>query len=200
MSLLNVVVGDGIAWLCVDTNSRSVAGDHSFQQSKMVSLAHHSAVIACRGELSFLAHVFLNCFLTPEQDFDSLLESWRRRLAEATAGYLQMAEANKWEAAAVGHEVVLLGWSNTRGQPVCLAARRQSAKDEFETTEVTCRIAPAPGRKVSNLSNLSEMEALARDQVHAVRRDNPGEPIGGKLLLAEVSRGKVAFRELATLD
>lgn len=200
MSLLNVVIGDGIAWLCVDTNSRSVASDQNFPQSKLVSLAHYNAVVACRGELSFLAHVFVNCFLAPESGFDGLLHSWRRRLAEATANYLQMANANQFDAGAVGHEVVLLGWSQSRGKPVCLAASRRSTNDEFDVEEVTCRLAPDPGREVLDLSDLSAMELLARDQVRTVRRENPGEPIGGKLLLAEVTRGKTILRELADLD
>jgi hypothetical protein len=200
MSLLNVVVGDGVGWLCVDTNSQFIADGRYLHQSKMVSLAHLNAVVACRGELNFLAHMFLNCFLTPADEFDSLLDSWSRRLTEATANYLQQAEAMQFDAGAVGHEVLLLGWSNARGQLVCLAACRESTKDEFDVVEVKCRIAPDPGRSVSDLSSLSAMEVLARDQVRTIRRDSPSEPIGGRLLLAEVTRRQTVFRELVSLD
>ena len=200
MSLMNVVVGDGIGWLCVDTTSQNLAQGTYFQQSKMVQLAHHNAVIAIRGELSFLAHTFLNCFLAPADDFDALLESWPRRLTEATNNYIQQAQAMKFDAAALGHEVVLLGWSNARARPVCLAAHRKSTADAFDLSETNCRVAPDPGRSVTNLSSLAAMEALARDQVRMVRRENPDEPIGGRLLLAEVTCAGTMIRELAKLE
>ena len=66
--------------------------------------------------------------------------------------------------------------------------------------EVACRIAPGTGGEVTDLSSLPAMVALAREQVRAVRRDHPGEPIGGRLLLAEVTRTGTAVRELAKLD
>lgn len=200
MSLLNVVVGDDVGWLCVDTTCKDFAAGHYFEQSKMLLLAHRNAVVACRGEQVFLAHVFLNCFMSQTDSFDAVVATWPDLLAEARAGYLRQAEAMQLSVPAMGHEIVLLGWSGKQDRPVCIAASRQSDSEDFEVEEVAYRIAPGTGGKVTDLSSLPEMVALAREQVLAVRRDHPGEPIGGRLLLAEVTRAGTMIRELARLD
>jgi hypothetical protein len=200
MSLLNVVVGDEIAWLCVDTTSQVIADGRCIHSSKMIHFPHINAVVACRGELSFLANIFLSCFFDPVHDFDSLLQVWPKRLIDATEDYLHRAKESAFDVSLVGHEVILLGWSNARSRPVCLASRRQSASEIFESMEVNCRLAPNPGQSLFDFSSLASLEEVARAQVHAVRVSNSGDPIGGKLLLAELTAKRTLFSEIALLD
>lgn len=200
MSLLNVVIGGDVGWLCVDTMSRDFEDGRYFEQSKMVLLAHQNAVVACRGEQVFLAHVFLNCFMSRTESFDEITAIWPDLLADARTGYLRQAEAMGMAVPGMGHEIVLLGWSGRRDRPLCLVARRESDSEAFDVQEVTCRLAPGTSGKFTDFSSLSTMVALAREQVLAVRRDYPGEPIGGRLLLAEVTREGTVIRELARLD
>lgn len=204
MSLLNFAVQEDVGLLCVDTTTRSDDGSYS-ERSKMLHLGHINGVVACRGDIKFLAVLFTGLGFDPPTDFDALLETWPQRLATATEPYLQYVKQPAPGADPVPCFVALLGWSHSHGRPVCHTAVRGSAAEPFKVKAACCSVGPIPDCPVPNLTAMQlpdavrAMDALVREQVSKVRRDLPGAPIGGRLLLAEVTREGTSIRELATL-
>lgn len=204
MSLLNLAVQKEVGLLCVDTTTQSEDGSYC-ERSKMLHLGHINGVVACRGDIHFLVFLFAGLGIEPPTDFDALLESWPRRLAAATEPYLQQVRQPAPSADPVGCFVALLGWSRARGRPVCHKAERESASDPFEIETANCSVGPVPDYPPLDLTVMQvpdairTMEALAYDQVRKMRRERPSYPIGGRLLLAEVTREGTSIRELATL-
>lgn len=200
MSLLNVVVGKEVGWMCVDTTTWRVEDRRCSQQSKMLPLVHVNAVVGCRGDITFLSSVFYAFMDMPAEDFDGLAQSWSQRLEAAMRCYEKRANVENFDPHAMGSHIALLGWSNARGHPLGLVALRQDGRDSFDIGEMTgpC-LGPHPGHEVPSVPTLQAMESLSREQVSKMRHDFPGAPIGGRLLLAEVTRECTSIRQLATL-
>jgi len=200
VTLLNVTVREDVGWMCMDTMTLGEKDRDLFQQSKMLPLVHVNAVFGCRGDLQFLWFLFPTCCLMRVTDFDELLNAWPECLAQATLGYFQQSGRTGFDVIGSEQNVALLGWSNSRERPVCLTAVRTPGRNSFDVAEaIVPFVAPDPGHAVPCVPTLLAMESLAREQVSKVRHDFPGAPIGGRLLLAEVTRKGTSIRELATL-
>lgn len=201
MSLLNVVVRNNVGWMCVDTQTRIEEDGRFSTQSKMLPLVHVNAVVGCRGDITFLPAIFHAFMDEPVGDFDALAEVWSDRLNVAMECYRNRAEKEGFDPHKIGSHVALVGWSSARGKPFGLVALRDDGADSFRVGEITGRpcIGPNPGHDVPHITNLDAMKALAREQVRKMRREHPGEPIGGRLLLAEVWRARMKISELAML-
>lgn len=200
MSLLNVVVREEVGWMCVDTTTLFVEDGIRSEQSKMLPLVHVNAVVGCRGDISFLSSLFHAFMDVPAKDFDGLAQSWPQHLEVAMRHYEKRANVENFDPHALGSHVALLGWSNARRHPLGMVALRQDGRDSFDVGEIaTPCFGPDPGHAVPVVADLKAMHALAREQVSKVRREHPGEPIGGRLLLAEITREGTSIRELATL-
>lgn len=199
MSLLNIIVGDDVAWVAFDTDGISLRENRHYPWSKAVPIVHANVLLACRGERNFLTHTFFQGFLRDgPTNFDSFAGIFEDMLRAAAESYAQQAAQAGVDAASIGLEIVMVGWSESQNRPVCLAASRSPNTLAFEIKETRCRI--APGVPCSDLSSIAAVADLARKQVFAMRSSQPNEPIGGNLMLAEITRLGMSFKTICQLS
>lgn len=198
MSLLNIVVGEGVAWAAFDTDGLSLEDGNHYPWSKAVPLVHANTLICGRGERMFLMHVVLGMMVTNGiVDFDSAAEHFPTVLQMAGGSYAQQAAAAGIDVSRFGLEMNIVGWSERRNAPAVLAGIRKPNAASFEIRETRCIVAPAAD--VASLSTEQEMVALARRQVAAYRVEHADQPIGVDLILAEITRAGMGFRKIADL-
>lgn len=202
MSLLNIVVGEQLAWAAFDTQGKSIEdGPKYWRWSKAIPLVHANCLLCCRGERLFFAQAFLNLLGTNGfDDFDTIEARFPEVLNASLRDYIAYTKHLGVNISSVGNEICLLGWSETRGRPCLIASHRSPGATAFEINESRCRVAPAvESSLLGDLSTVPAMIRLAREQVASFRSQAPDEPIGGELIIAEITRAGMSFRKIADL-
>lgn len=216
MSLLNVYLAAHRALVGVDTACGAMPGDAVAQWvaraapgqqmpphvSKLFPIVHADAVIAARG-----AHTFLLDVIGPAAACGSVdeLEDMLPKIIEAA----DLAHANRCKyfglPADVTHaaqELVLVGWSAREGGMIATVFERKAGqRSAFTVDQVEAWAAPwetSYGQAIEPRTD-HDMLQLARAQVSHFRRDHPGAPIGGRLIVAEVTRDAIAIRQAGEL-
>jgi hypothetical protein len=205
MSLLNVVLQRQEAYVAVDTRFLSLSGSGFFEGTKMLILPHANVVFASRGERTFLHWVF-NWFLMTLETFD--FDGIERVLPQVLQAQFEIyAEKCKADAIESKHyaeiELVVVGWSQSEQHMICLTVLRKLGDDQFSVNRMkTGHIAPAFTEDLSSITVASQagyMSAVARAQTRQAKRDSPGQPVGGRLLMATVTKDKVTVETIARL-
>jgi len=196
MSLLNVWVSHATARVVVDTEGRTDEGEY-FELSKMVALPHANAVIAGRGINTFLAMVVEALQLRKAPSFDAMAEQMPAVLQTVT-GYLKTQSDIPHEVIH-DQEIVLVGWSNWLMRMNAIAYASKTAAGFVETEFSKMYYSPwldSWGVRLFAATN-EQARVFSQEQiVHALALD-PTAPIGGRLLLAELTRDDCRISTLA---
>lgn len=206
MSLLNVFVSPSRVLISVDTHAFSPHGSGNYEISKLIPLAHANTIIAARGVNTFLLEAFARCFLLQRADCDrinawlpdAIDEIWKRVAALAAQGGLA-AEALG------GCDLVVGGWSASLSAMSAVRYAREPNASSFVVVPIhSCMIAPKIDWKCHDHDrapdSLALMQGIARSQVNHILATEPGQPIGGRLLVAEITRDGISIRNLGKLD
>lgn len=201
MSLLNVVLEDKAAFVAVDTEFRGVASGSFFHGDKMLILPSAGAVFASRGERTFLHWVF-NWYLTALQthDFDAIKGNL---LQVARAQFAAYREQCKAHAVPADHfeniQLVVVGYSEQDEQFIGLNVTRRSGDPDFMLKRMeTGIVSPEFKRDLTGLrvpDRHAWLLEVARAQVAEVKAEDPDSPIGGRLLVAHLSRREIIVRD-----
>lgn len=211
MSLLNVWVEHERALVGVDTHAMHLGPNGQplvvngfpagarFETSKMIPLVHLNAVLAVRGTAALLVHVFMHCNLKPRQGLDEIFRDLPLILDQSFPELKRVPGA-----VAAGQEVLLVGWSRQAGRMRALMLKQEPTRDAFVPNEVEeLWIGPwdddvqgAPVDPSDDRSMAELMQAQRRD----ARERFPELPIGGRALIADLSRDGMSFREVADLE
>lgn len=205
MSLLNVFVSPSRVLVSVDTNAISPHGNGNYEISKLIPLAHANTVLAARGVNTFLLEVFAGCFLLPRADCDrinawlpgAIDEIWKRVAALAAQGGLA-------ENILGGCDLLVAGWSPSLSAMSAVRYAREPNAHAFTIDPIhACMIAPKIDWKCHEPDRapdgLTLMQGIARNQVDHILAAEPGQPIGGRLLVAEITRDGIAIRNMGKL-
>lgn len=206
MSILNFSCTPQRVLLAVDTLGLLPSG-RQVEATKLVPLAHLNVLIAGRGRQGFFHSAVARCLSTDWPSFDALLE---------VAPSMVIADAVKAEAhfsaLPVENELVIAGWSDARERMVArrffvdLAGSIAWADKAWSLAPGECfDEATAPG-----WTNVETMIAAARLQVlHAQQTwrssalfaamGGDAPPIGGRLLMAELTRDRLTIECVAEL-
>ncbi|WP_157480827.1 MULTISPECIES: hypothetical protein [unclassified Lysobacter] len=201
MSILNVQLTRHVALIASDTAGRLQDGGSS-DWSKLHYLAHANTVIAGRGERLLLFNVLAqSSFANGVQDFDTLLFGMQKRVDSVLTTYLGIADK------AVLHpgltEVAVVGWSAYRGRMTAFLYRMNPVSDTVAISEINpSLLAPNGGwEDVDAPEDSAAMVELARDQVRHTRETfGPDAVIGGRLVIAELTRSGVSIATVGSLD
>lgn len=201
MSLLNVWVSSELALVAVDTQAE-IGGGACLDVSKLIAFPAQKLVLACRGDL-LLFNALLAFVHGSGAEIDALAGSLPV-MADHTV--TQMTQSM---AAPIGgyrfHEAefALVGWSEERRRVAGVAVVRMPGESRFTASEIDpWRIGPNAGwSSLPAMPDCAEnMEAIAREQVRYMRTHHPAAPMGGRLLLAEISSDGVTLSQLASLS
>lgn len=171
--------------------------------SKLWPIAHAGAVIACRGTALFGLEVFCAASMLPSVDAieDSMGELLSRISAANDARHA--AAQMPHEIRYAKQEIALVGWSQREGAMIATVWERAAGPGQsFEVDQVDRFTAPWEtewGEAIEPRTD-HDMLQLARAQVPRFRAAHPGAPIGGRLIVAEVTRGAVAVREVGRIQ
>lgn len=196
MSILNIHVSPMVARVYVDTLvDRSGTYQHG---EKMVVLPQANLVIAGRGDLVLLAHLAASLANLSPAGYDAAMLGIDDVLHDEVSAYEAVREMQGHEPLQ-GLEFVLAGWSQ-QGD-TCAATRweRWPGEESFKATLVDpWSLSPDAGTgQPDEPDTVERMIAYARGQV---RRLAPMTgAVGGRLILAEVTRDGIATRSVAEL-
>jgi len=212
MSLLNVYLAAHRALVGVDTACGLPPGQ-SLQDwcaanapgqqppaelSKLWPIAHAGAVIACRGIALFGMEVYCAASMLPSVDAIEDGMGELLKLVSAASDARHAAAGMPDEARFAKQEIALVGWSQREGAMIATVWVREAGPGRpFVVDQVDRFTAPWEsewGEAIEPRTD-HDMLQLARVQVSRFRVAHPGAPIGGRLLVAELTRSQITVRQ-----
>lgn len=199
MSLLNVLLFPDRALVAADTRCKNYQSGGYFDGSKMFPIVHANVLIAGRGDRIFADLVFQWYGGCETCDFDSIADGLSENLLMIGERYASIPGVHVG-----GDELVIVGWSEKHRAMQGLLCVRPDGNSEFTVSRmVTGSIGPRLTADLSHVQCADHVESLieiARAQTRQVRKEQPGLPIGGRLLLAELTRDTLSVRTIADLE
>jgi hypothetical protein len=199
MTIVNFSGSPSRILVAVDT----LGGTKRYQQhiNKMFPLPHANLLVCGRGSAALIARASGVCGLATG------LDDARLRLTRMLPGMFAVV----WLLSklmlvprgpfAGGQEVYLFGWSEDAGEMQAVRFSKASTlapwviDDDIEESQ-----APGlHGQDGLTLSDHFQMWNVAQQQVHQSQRDYPGYPIGGRLVVAELTRSTLTIQTLGEL-
>jgi len=199
MTILNVSLSLERALVTMDTRiQNTVTGGH-YYSSKMFPIVHANILIACRGERIF-GELAFQWYLSCEAcDFDSIARSLSQDVLTVAERYASLPGIHVG-----GNELVIVGWSDKERSMQGINCTRPDKDSQFSITRMdTGQIAPeltADLRHVTCANQVDYLVTIARAQTRQVRAEQPDFPIGGRLILADMTRDRMEIRPIADLD
>jgi len=196
MSIFQAWIAPGRALVAVDTNGYKSNGGQSEMQ-KLAVMPLSNAVMACRGSQLAFFQVLAQAWLVPgHNSYDKL-----------AAGLPQLIE---WAAAqfppslpddAAQCELHLVGWSDAQqkmaGVSFTFNLKAKTAEPVGEIRRN--RIGPASNTQTPEQFDDDVAMRLARHQLAWLEENAPAEVTGGRLLVAEIRRGRIETRDVGPI-
>ena len=199
MSLLNVLLFPERALVTTDTQCKNYTTGNYFEGSKMFPIVHANVLIAGRGDRVFGDLVFQWYGGSETCDFDSIDSSLSQNLTKIAERYASIPGAHVG-----GNELVIVGWSAKHGAMQGIACTRPDIDSPFSIARmISGHIAPETTEDLRHIQCADHVECLieiARAQTRQSKIDYPGSPIGGRLILADMTRDRMEIRPIADLD
>ena len=207
MSILNIYVDGGRALVAVDTKA---GNEGSSEATKVAALAHFDAGLAVRGQLMMLGRCIEAMNQPLFRDFDDLVDQAPKVIGlvyESLGRILERlkVDMSKFEK----QEVALVGWSEKRQQMVGhlwarddmgVGFRQLPVIDEPYKFELGSWLYDEQGPAEMPAST-SAMERVVRQQVQFAKAKWPDAcPVGGRLMIAELRRNRVAISSVCDLE
>jgi hypothetical protein len=215
MSLLNVWMEPHRALVGVDTHAMHLGPRGEpllvrglppgrFETSKMIPIVHLNAVMAVRGSAVLIAGAYILCNMEPWQGLDQLFDNFPTIVAKNFA-QLEHVSRQQGQKANPEQEVMLIGWSKRAGKMRCLMLKQETEGAGFVPHQIDeLWLGPwdddAQGAPPVDPSDDRSMAELMQAQRLDARQRFPNLPVGGRALVAELSRDQLSFREVANLE
>ncbi|WP_151449272.1 hypothetical protein [Lacisediminimonas profundi] len=207
MSMINVFLSPSKALIGVDTEGiNGLTGDF-IRVGKMIYLPQVNIVLAGRGTAAFLLvlHTMLTDALMRMHgggDFDSAAAAMPELVGAAYKAINAAMPDVGLYGIPEGQQAVLIGWSAIQSRmQACAYLQSPSAEVEVVNIEDPGYMMPwnaAWGEPPEGCSP-ADMVELALCQVRNVKCESPGTPMGGNLIIAELSRSAMSVRDMGKL-
>lgn len=197
MSLLNISVLQDRVLVAVDTAGEQVKDGRRTKReiSKMLPLVHLGAMVGVCGNTAMAIAVVQQAMIGPAKTFDELVPLIKSITEAAFRSVSREARANKTPI--IDQQVVAFaGWSEADGGPAAYLCTR-NAQHAFTVNRVVTTIF-CPGADQlpeRDPAELDDLVVAAQAQVEEARAKYPQIPIGGRLLVAEVTRDSINVRD-----
>ena len=209
MSLVNAVVTRQIAQVVVDTEACAIGpgitSASRFSASKMVPLVHANVLFAGRGAAGFMLLPFFAVSMMQLSSFDEVVHALDSKVLRETVE--QIEAQHRAVGAPKGfdygmQEVHVFGWSDKLGSMCGFTYYRDPGELTWEKLPVLDSAVQPWGDEWGQMPeprNEDQLRATSIEQVAHTRRETPELAIGGKLLLAELTKSTMVFRTLCRL-
>lgn len=202
MSLIIVsILDDGArALVAVDTAAMLVESNTYHHTSKMIPFVQASAILAGRGNKRFLLDVFANIFSAlGAWSFDDAFDALAQQIDPMHREWVRRYRAEGAEPDPAGQELAMVGWSARESRFVGLAVTLHRGMSAFDVHRmINGHATPwndSMGAAVIPTS-IREIESLAAAQVSYCKSVSPLTPIGGSLLIAELTQNRMSIQKL----
>lgn len=204
MSLVNFRVDADRILVAVD--SIGGASKHRLHMNKLFPIPHTNMLLCGRGSMNFLAKVSYVCGLM--SGFDEV----RAELPKALPGLLLTArvEAALYWALSLGRlgspkldamELYVFGWSEQQEEMTAMRfTKRRGVRGFALDDDLAEGVGPALAHEFPVLDSVETMMRVANEQVTCALRDDPGTPIGGRLMVAELTRDAITLRSAGSIN
>lgn len=189
MSVVNVWITSAKAMVVVDTEAQDEADGRYFESSKMLSLPHANVVIAGRGHGVFLNTLFSLLHNSDAATFDAVEDALPALLTQ-TMAYLK-GTAYVFKRPVEEQEIALVGYSQARGSMWCVTYQSKDATGFTAQDINNVYLSPwaeAWGRDGLQATTPHHAQVISQEQVAKTLEGDPAAAIGGRLLLAEITR------------
>jgi hypothetical protein len=200
MSLINVFLNHSRALVTVDTQGYDAIKGELVDMGKILHFPHTNTLMAVRGDHSFGLVLYTLLSQTYEaNNFDSLVklipEKFKAAHQALVVGRANLADVDQSELDKL--EIMLVGWSHqaNRMRAVLFQQIDQASGIKVIEVEEPGYIIPWEDRwgEPPEGENQRFIVETAMAQVKNAKRDNPNTPIGGRILLAELTRHNMSF-------
>jgi hypothetical protein len=197
LSIVNITIGKDRALVGCDTACQYGDDlDDRGEMSKLLVLHGSSGVLAYRGKRAMFERIFTRLLFGREpNDFDALL-ACLPRLIEAAAGPTRPVVDLQLELYAVG-------WSGSRGRMAgaVYVIDAAGALTDAQVDTWQCANSPElPEDPDPILNSPAAMFAHAQRQTVYGKREFPGQAIGGRFFVADVTRERITVAAVGRLD
>ena len=197
MSIVNITIGKDRALVGCDTACQYGDDlDDRGEMSKLLILHSCSAVLAYRGKRAMFERIFTRLLFGREPgDFDALL-ACLPTIIEASVGAMPSTTSLQLELYAVG-------WSVSRGRMAgaVYVIDAAGALTDAQVDTWQCANSPElPEDQEPVLDSPAAMFAHAQRQTAYGKREFPGQAIGGRFFVADVTRERITVAAVGRLD
>lgn len=208
MSLINVFLSPSKVLIGVDTESGNAQSGQFTSTSKLVHFPHLNAVMAVRGNHAFLLFLFamvsqIDLESQSPVNFDLFLKAVPKKFNMAYE-ILQTKRVPGIDPTLFeSQEVVFAGWSDEKARMHAVCFSKYKLDGDLSIVEIE-----EPGYMLPWEDHWGEapegttrqaMAHLALEQTRNVKRENPAIAIGGRLILAELTRHQMTIDSVCEL-
>lgn len=202
MSLVNVTFHAKRALVCVDTEGGYKAPDGTDQRgecSKMVALSHLPIVFAVRGVNYTLSFAYVMAAHAWPATFEGIASGLPSAMLEA----IKQARTGMPGVEIGKQEIVMVGHCSTAGRIRAIhfwvIPGGEVEHREMEPDDVMLSPWADEWGEPFEAHTADTMRMAAMEQIRRAKAIYPEAPLGGRLLLAEVTKDAVNMRQLATI-
>lgn len=198
MSLVNFLVKPDRILVAVD----SIGGTPKLHRhvNKLFPVPHAKMLLCGRGSMAFIAKVFnVCCLLSCVDEAREVLPSELPKLlhevrTEELLHYVfSFGRFERPKPSA--QEIYVFGWSDRLGEMTAIRLAKQlGARDFVLEEDLAGGVAPRLDGGFPVLDSTQAMMLVAAEQVGSAMRDDQSIPIGGRLMLAELTRDAIMVR------
>jgi len=207
MSLANIFLTESRALVAVDTQVRSALTGEIGEAAKMLLLPYPNAVLTIRGLNFILGSLALNSILHWPSTFDVLTKAIPQLLPQCldilAANSMALLGKPAHEAEAFNQEVGLVGFSEKKGRMCAYVFITHGSKavhvEEIEPMLTWAAPWSDAWGDVIEAETPALMRELAEVQVLRGKQLDSTAPLGGKLLLCELTKDEAKFSSLGAL-
>lgn len=189
MTIINARISRDEGIIATDTDAM-LANGARLVCSKMQIIPHLLAVVAVRGQSTFLEMLMSYCQNSGHESFDTMLYRMPDHLHQSET-FILSSPALVAPGGESGEEVFVAGWSGRQGRVIGRHfSKRGSAK--FEETDTDFVVSPWDEsiKAPKDCEDYKEFEELASAQTQWLR--STGAVAGGKLLVCRVTKDSIS--------
>lgn len=205
-----MICSQSTAYVCTDTIGEAIEPreDRAVFTGKMFPMVHVNAIVAGRGLYSAVCMTAMMCN-EAGLDVDEIAERIPRIMFQAS-DLVEAAQRGKGMPikkidpmlGGSSFSIVFVGFSEREKRMVCHCFDRTFDAMSVQKNQVDRSIGPWVDSwgEAPHPQTLEGIEALARRQLQLHRRDRPASILGGKLIVAELTRDSMHIWQLCDLE
>lgn len=199
MSLIAFTLNRDRAIVCVDTWGGNA--ERRQHVNKLFPVPHANMLVAGRGSGLLAVHIAHLCGAMASFDEAKLQLPAEARSGLANVRKLVSTVGCDTTAAYDGQEIYVFGFSQSQGEMVCLSMTSAPGETAFTVEDDLIELAaPGVSEPLPKYWDQNACMQVARRQVAQTRAEHPDPLIGGRLVMATLTRETIWIEQLGEID